>query len=320
LTQYDMVVIDEALQLSKEQLERVDEMFIAAGRQPCVLLLGDKWQLPSIDPQRACDSPKWKLVKEVALVQSWRCKCPVLGAKLAALRTTRPMGRQGAHLVARICRGHKAWSRHHEPTLDDVRDVLARTDTPTTFVTGTTRGAALLNDLVLEALFGNGLGRRLGTVPADYERNGANYDDFNKLLEDVAPEPSELTVFRGMRVVLTRNLNKAAHFVNGMVATVEAYDADVHCVRVLTSTGRRLAVYPYTDTDVPVGRVTYFPLRAGYASTIYKFQGAELSHVTVWLDRPGCPAAAYVALSRVQRDADYLIGGRVTKAHFTPAM
>ena len=68
-----------------------------------------------------------------------------------------------------------------------------------------------------------------------------------------------------------------------------------------------------------IHRVVAYPFRAGYASTIHKLQGANLPHVTVYLDIPGMPAAAYVAMSRVSYDGDYLIGGAVTPAHFVPA-
>ena len=44
-------------------------------------------------------------------------------------------------------------------------------------------------------------------------------------------------------------------------------------------------------------------LRLGYASALHKVQGATLPHITVWLDVPNMPAAAYVALSRVEYDA-----------------
>ena len=76
---------------------------------------------------------------------------------------------------------------------------------------------------------------------------------------------------------------------------------------------------PFTDTDAPKGRVVYFPIRLGYAGTVYKYQGAELDHITVWLDRKFTKAAAYVALSRVQRDSDYLVGGILTPDHLVPA-
>ena len=68
------------------------------------------------------------------------------------------------------------------------------------------------------------------------------------------------------------------------------------------------------------GSVTAYPIRPGYACTIHKQQGAELGHITIWLDVPFMRAAGYVAMSRVRRDEDYLVGGRVTRRHFVPAM
>ena len=82
----------------------------------------------------------------------------------------------------------------------------------------------------------------------------------------------------------------------------------------------RLAVYPITDWVEGCGYVTAYPVRPGYASTVHKLQGAELEHITVWLDIPFMRAAGYVALSRVQRDTDYLLGGIVSRRHFVPAM
>ena len=66
-------------------------------------------------------------------------------------------------------------------------------------------------------------------------------------------------------------------------------------------------------------RVIYYPVRIGYATTVPKIQGATLEHITYWPDCVGCRAAAYVALSRVQLDEDYLIGGKVCRKHFVPA-
>jgi ATP-dependent exoDNAse (exonuclease V) alpha subunit len=180
-------------------------------------------------------------------------------------------------------------------------------------------GGAVINKLAVQVLFTNKNKRYIGVVPVDYEDNEDNFGDHGKLREDRVPTCASLTLYIGMRIVLTKNLNKASHFVNGMVAVVEGFSEDSGCVRVRTQTGRRLAIYKYTDDDVPKGRVTYYPLRVGYAGTIHKFQGAELEHITLWLDRKGCPAAAYVALSRVQYDKDYLIGGVVTTGHFVPA-
>ena len=68
-----------------------------------------------------------------------------------------------------------------------------------------------------------------------------------------------------------------------------------------------------------LGHRTYYPVRPGYASTILKFQGAGLNHVTVYLDAPGVPGAAYTAASRVKTGKDVLFGGALTREHFTPA-
>ena len=47
-------------------------------------------------------------------------------------------------------------------------------------------------------------------------------------------------------------------------------------------------------------------------------QGAELPHITIYLDIPGQRAAAYVAMSRVKNDDDYFFGGQYTQEHFVP--
>ena len=65
--------------------------------------------------------------------------------------------------------------------------------------------------------------------------------------------------------------------------------------------------------------MTHFPMRVGYASTLHKVQGATLPHITLWLDIANMPAAAYVALSRVEHDADWRFVGNPCVHHFTPA-
>ena len=104
-----------------------------------------------------------------------------------------------------------------------------------------------------------------------------------------------------------------------MLATIDHYDSHSKCLEVTTRTGTPLAVHLVTEKVEGHGHVTSFPVRLGYASTVQKIQGSTLDHVTLWLDRPGCRAAAYVALSRVRRDEDYLIAGLVHARHFVPA-
>ena len=121
-------------------------------------------------------------------------------------------------------------------------------------------------------------------------------------------------------MILVKNLNKKDDFVNGMQVKAVDFNESSQCLEVITKTKKRLAIHLYTEDVEGHGRVTYFPVRLGYASTIQKVQGSTLEHITLWLDVPGCKAAAYVALSRVEYDKNYLIGGVVAPRHFVAAM
>jgi ATP-dependent exoDNAse (exonuclease V) alpha subunit len=174
-------------------------------------------------------------------------------------------------------------------------------------------------DLAKKVLFEDRHKQSLGTLPLDYEANGDNYTDKGKLKSKIKLEPAYTEVYKGLRIYLTKNMSKKDDFVNGMSATVEEFDDDSKCLEVVTRTGKRLAVHPYTEDVEGYGRVTYFPVRLGYACTVQKIQGSTLPHITIWLDVPGCRAAAYVAMSRVQYDKEYLIAGTVCPRHFVPA-
>ena len=193
------------------------------------------------------------------------------------------------------------------PTLEDVWHILEETP-QTIFLTVTRHATAMLNGMALQCLYGHQ--HPLAIVPADPESNTANY----KGSWMIAAEPMMTPIFLGMRITLTKNLNKAIGFVNGMGATVLSMDAQNVYVR--TDQGRRFNVHPWTD---PETYVLHFPFRVGYASTLHKVQGATLSHVTLWLGIAKMPAASYVALSRVEYDANWRFVGDPGVHHFTPA-
>ena len=159
----------------------------------------------------------------------------------------------------------------------------------------------------------------LGVIPMDYEANQENYDKKGSLRKGRRLQPAKTSIYAGLRLYLTKNLCKEEDFVNGMQAIVQSYDDQHKCLEVTTRTGKRLAVHLVTEEVEGYGKVTCFPVRLGYACTVQKVQGTTLPHVTLFLDVPGCRAAAYVALSRVRRDGDYLIAGKVCPRHFVPA-
>lgn len=59
------------------------------------------------------------MVYQIELHQMWRCKDNVLKEKLQLLRAAKPSRSQ----LANICRGHKAWGGHHEPTAWDLQQL-----------------------------------------------------------------------------------------------------------------------------------------------------------------------------------------------------
>ena len=320
---YDLIVIDEAPQLFEEHFERLDQMWLAAGKLPCMVFAGDEWQLPPPDHSKRSlvHHPQWRLVYKIQLRKVWRqADGDPLLKKLDFLRKNRPMGAEGDAFVRDLCRNRKAWTGHHTPTNLDIEDLFQKTDNRTTVITCTRWGAAHINTLAAEVLFELPKCQKLGKVPADYQSNPDNYDAKGNLQEAQSPAPLQMELYQGLRVRLTRNMAKHMDYVNGMAAEVETFDRRTGAVIVRTETQEVLCIYPITDDNVPAGRVVYYPIRPGYADTVHKFQGAELPHVTFWPDREGCAAAAYVALSRVRKDTDYLLGGCIKAAHFTPAM
>ena len=102
-----------------------------------------------------------------------------------------------------------------------------------------------------------------------------------------------------------------------MRCAAKAYCAMSRSIRVVTDTGRHLAIFKWTDPDNNFP--PHYPIRPGYCSKIMKFQGATLKHVAIYLDCPGIEGAAYTALTRVATGNDCLLGGYLFPEHFAPA-
>ena len=216
-------------------------------------------------------------------------------------------------------RRHRAWMTK-DPTAWDILALMRKTEEKTTIATCTKRGAGLVNELSVKVLFEDRNKESLGCAPLDWDVNPVNYADGGELKKEQAPQPTMIHLYQGMRIFLSKNMDKKNDFVNGMAATIEHYDQVTRCIEVKTHTGKVLPVHLVTEDVKGCGRVTYFPMRLGYASTVQRIQGMTLDHITLWLDRAGCRAAAYVAMSRVCYDTDYLIAGKIHPRCFVPAM
>lgn len=70
LSLYQLCVVDEIFQLTVEHFERLHAMFQAAGRQLCLLLLGDPMQLPNVEGEPPDSSALWKFC-HAAMTRCW---------------------------------------------------------------------------------------------------------------------------------------------------------------------------------------------------------------------------------------------------------
>jgi hypothetical protein len=249
-------------------------------------------------------------VKE--LWQPYRCVDDTYQKILDGIRPRKPQGEVWKHLKSSLLRYRKAWGPHHEPTLEDVKRILK--DHPnTTMLTVSREGANTMDDLALQAKHSRK--QPLVTLEGDIESLATNYKD-GRMLPKRQLKYRMVPIHKGMFVYLTRNIRKDTDYVNGMRCVVESYNRARNALVVVTATGKTISIVPEYHEEHDM---TYFPIRPGYASTIMKFQGAELEHVTLYLDRAKVPAAAYTAMSRVKMMSHILIGGNVTPEHFVPA-
>ena len=313
LTSYALVIVDEFGQLEGKHLAHLVALHKAADRVPAVGLLGDRWQMPGFGDARPWHTRQWRDVHCTSLHEVYRCKDPDFRRQLNCLRTAKPTvtKRHGSVCISDLCRGRKAW-KGHAPNKQDIANIL-RNHPNTTFMTITRAAATLINDLAVKALYGKA--KPLIVLPGDVESNPKNYHEDGTLKKASECVPLPVHCHGGMKLFLTKNVAKDRDYVNGMVVEVETFDSSIQALLVLTRTGHRLALRPWTDPNL---KVAFYPIKPGYASAILKMAGAELEHAVVWLDRPHVPGAAYTAMSRVSYGQNLLLGGLLTVDHFTP--
>eukprot|EP00435_Cladocopium_sp_Y103_P067628 s916_g30.t1 len=315
LVAYSLVIVDEFSQLEAWHLDHLEKLRNNISNCVAFGLVGDPFQCPGFGERRVWESPLWLCaVQRTRLHQIYRCVDPEFQKVLSVLRTAKPTstGSRGTLTAQQIMKGRRAWYGH-TPTVDDVQRLLQKFP-HTAFMAITRRGAAHLSDLATQALFGHL--EPMAVLPADVESNPENYDDNGALKAHNELVPLQLTCYQGMKVFLTRNVDKTRDYINGMGATIETYDCYSRVLIVMTDTGHRIPIRPWTDSKL--SNAVYHPMRAGYASTVLKLAGAELDHVVLWLDAQYVPGAAYTAMSRVRCGKDLLTGGKMTPHHFTP--
>ena len=119
---------------------------------------------------------------------------------------------------------------------------------------------------------------------------------------------------RGLRVRLSRNLDKPRGFVNGALGTIREVLAQNVAVVELES-GKLVLLHPVTD-----GEQTFLPCAYGYATTIRKAQGASLDGVILYFDHAYPPdrGYGYVGASRARTRAGLFHYGRLRRTDWLP--
>ena len=306
IAQYDLIVADEFSLMQARHFEHIIKLWAAADYLPALILLGDELQMGGFGEERPWHSKFWsRYTFRTRLHRVYRCKDEAFNRILQELRTSRPRAD-----TLRWLQKRKAWAPPMAPTVEGMQKLL-KAHPDTTILTVSRLAMQTINDLALKALFP--VFPPLATVEGDLEANPDNYVEGK--LKEAFLLPLKVPIFKGMRIVLTKTLRKDVDFVNGMDGIVKDFHHKTNSIQMETTTGYKIMVWPYTDPDF---QITFLPVRPGYADTIVKFQGAELPHVTVYLDKPGIPGAAYTALSRVSYGKDVLLGGVLTAEHFQP--
>ena len=173
------------------------------------------------------------------------------------------------------------------------------TGKPFTFLTVTNQGARRINHTRCLMEFGDHervQNAERYTIPGDPDLAG------------------DAVVIPGMKVRLTRNVDKERGFVNGTLAEVEHILAKGVFV-VKTPSGMRILVHP-----VRMDGRTFVPFCYGYAMTIRRSQGSTLASVGLWFDHcfPADRGYAYVGASRVRNATDLWLMGKVKRTDWLP--
>ena len=127
----------------------------------------------------------------------------------------------------------------------------------------------------------------------------------------------QLVAIPGMRIRLTRNVDKERGFVNGALAHIEHVLApDVFIAK--TPAGVHILVHRVAYRDA--GRRSFMPFCYGYAMTMRRAQGSTLEFVGLFFDHkyPADRGYAYVGNSRVRKAECLYLMGKLKRTDWLP--
>ena len=314
LRTFDLIVYDEVSQLEDDVWTKVRSALRELRPHPFVMFVGDFKQLQPVQGDPLLQTQMAEAVRngrlrhiDLRMHEHARSKDPELLDFLHLVRQQQPQKQLvqaffGNRRLARDCNMRRG--RHVFEAVETMKRVEATSGRTLTCLTVTNAGALKINHTRCRMDFDgheavtNSAAHR---VPGDPEYGGG-----------------DVVLIPGMRVRLTRNIDKERGFVNGALGEVEfVLRKDV--VVVKTPLGVRHLVFPVTFPHKGK-RCKFVPVCYGYAMTIRRAQGSTLDLVALWFDHayPCDRGYAYVGASRVRSAKDLCLVGKVRRTDWLP--
>jgi hypothetical protein len=296
---YDCLIIDEISMIPKRIFDHILYTLQQIPVRPVVILAGDELQQQPIETEdgqtiqveNILTNPAFlAIVEKFKLTHQYRVVDDRYEGFLNLIRVSQPSqmlldGMQDGRIVC----------TDSDPTDDQIYNVVM--DKPNaTVLTVSRRATVTVNNAIITTMF-KGM-HPLAYIQCDYEM-------------DVIP------LYKDMRVMVTRNIDKANGVVNGAQGNIAYMENETIFVE-LTS-GKIVRLYPVTDVNHEQVRNVSYPIVPSYSMTITKSQGMNLSRVIIWFDCDNVPeGSAYVALSRIQRLEDLVLLTPILRCQIKP--
>ena len=294
LRRYDAIILDEASQVD----DRVSQLFYIGytelPQKPVLVLSADYQQLRQVGHSdgKSCLERLSDIGRPFHLLCNYRTQDEDLKAFLKWIRTNQP----DKDAVREFFQDRLLDGDLGRAVLWALQEGLRR-GYRFTWLCVTHKGVRRVNEAALRAM----------GITAEMLEQGGYPGDPKVGAGKVLLRP-------GLRVRLSRNLDKPRGFVNGALGTIRNVLAHNVAVVELES-GKLVLLHPVTDGDA-----TFLPCAYGYATTIRKAQGASLDGVILYFDHgyPPDRGYGYVGASRARTRAGLYHYGRLRRTDWLP--
>ena len=297
LRKTDVIVIDEFSMLDFYLLRIVEGLcrkFAKCGssRHPWggrhVLLLGDPAQLSAVSGVDIFGTYLWHNFTVLLLREIKRASDPVLSSILTKIREGICDSDVTKVLLSRLRK----------------RDIDAVDLDKTVIICSTRQECAQINHQCLQKLPGTMC--EFEANDTDNQGNCLRAADHQRIQQHRERLPDKLQLKVGARVILRRNMNIDAGWVNGTLAVVAALYQNCVVIQKMSNPSHQIPV-PRFRQRIEIQGASYsilrhqFPIQLAYAVTVHRVQGLTVQKAIVCLNSSFFASGqAYVALSRVR--------------------